>query len=47
MFNNNMIQRNPVGVSLDCKVLDALDRKRGLVNRSRYIEKLIESDIEE
>ncbi len=42
-----MINRNPVGVSLDNKVLDALDRKRGLVPRSRYIEKLIENDIEE
>ena len=42
-----MQKRNPVGVSFDVKTLDALDRRRGLVPRSRYIEKLIENDIEE
>ena len=42
----HMVIRKIVGISLDNKILDSLDRERGLIPRSRYIEKLIVDSME-
>ena len=44
----NMVQtRFPFGLSFDEDVLEKVDVKRGLISRSRFIEKIVSDKLEE
>ncbi|MGY5148644.1 MAG: hypothetical protein ACW9W3_01105 [Candidatus Nitrosopumilus sp. bin_68KS] len=42
-----MQQRQTVGISFDNDVLDIIDKKRGFVPRSRYVEEILKKSLDE
>lgn len=42
-----MQQRQTVGISFDNDVLNIIDKKRGFVPRSRYVEEILKKSLDE
>lgn len=41
-----MRQRDQITITLDKEIIESIDKKKGLINRSRYLEYLIKKQLE-